>query len=468
MNTRYAVAVFAILLGNVALGMKLASAKEDAESCEDGLMCYAKIDLTHNASKPPVLSAGFEISSKAPGSQVGEKTTNRIKKNSPFTYKKLAHGLMEKVESALKQYNCSMRGDLVAHALRKSAFAVRDDCKKTGTKECMKAMDVLECGKEISVPPIAYPWEVMSASDKKQDFDKDDSNFDIFYNLLGYTKLDEMLGESSNITLLAPNDEAFAKSAAYLTSYKGEMDDEKMIYEAYKTAFMKGMKIGDVQVEGVDLLRFLLAYHVLGGKHPEKTFRGVPKYRLTSATVPVLSVMSEIIDLSADTPNAKILDGDVNIVGDVLVHCLDHVMLPYEMEFEMSKLMKCPAKETTKGAQTGVVGVAGMPQSVPQAIDGMPSATKPPTQKAEPAQKTEAPKLQVLEITAQGMVTENPRPDANKTDAAKPPIIIFTPAKNETESTEASTQPTEEMNTPMPTAEGQTIKPEPTAGPNPR
>jgi len=347
MNRHYVVVfLFAVVLGNVALSMDLASAEEEAENCEDGLKCHAKIGLTQDPSKPPVLSAGFGIFSNASRSKgVGKETKYRIEKDTPFTYKHLAHELLENVEAALKKYNCAMREDLVADALRKSAFAIGRNCEETTSEACKNEIDVLECGNEISVPPIAYPWEAFLGTDKPMDFDKDDSNFDIFYNLLKYTQLDDILTKTTNITLLAPNDGAFARSAGYLTSYKGELDDEKSIYEAYKNASMKVTQIDDVQVDGIDALRFLLAYHVVGGKHPEKAFAGVSKYHLTSATVPVLSVMSELIDLSEDTPNAKILDGDCNIVGDVLIHLVDHVMIPYEIEFEMDNLSQCPIKE---------------------------------------------------------------------------------------------------------------------------
>lgn len=336
-----------ILLGLVLLACSTKAVTKDAGNCEAGLRCNAFLRL-RITDGTVMLVGGFSITSLSPSSVIGASTKGNIAKNSAFKYHALGQDLITALKADLTRNKCDERLDLVALALYDSATRVSKNCAKIDAPECSHELPVLTCGNPVSGAIIPMPWESL-LSPLSSMFDNDGSNFDIFTALIRDAAMESLLVGAKDITLLAPNDEAFGRSARYMGSYLGDPTNEKAVYEAFKTMAKDGMMINGVAMPGDELIRFFLAYHILSDQQAGKNFNGMPRSMTTASTVFILSIgTKEIVDISSATPNAKVLQSDISIEGGVLVHSIDAVLIPFEVSVDLMSSFDCKMKMNTQ------------------------------------------------------------------------------------------------------------------------
>ena len=308
--------------------------------CEDGLTCKANLKIV-SAGGNVTLYAGYSISSSINGSAVGLSTKSRVRKSTPFKYRSIANALIEKKKTEFTANMCDQRTDMIALGIAESAERVAKNCTIVGTPECSIEQVVLECGVKTINPIKPLPWKSV-LSTKTAPFDDIGSNFDILTELLRITNMTEKLFTEQNITVFLPTDEAIARSAHYIGMYRGEMNNEKKVYDTLAKTLRDGMVVEGVNITAYEVLRLFLGYHVTGKQLGMENFIGAPRSIDMINAVPVLSAGSkELIDLSPATPNSRIIGDALQIEGDVIVYAIDTALIPFANVFDSLPPLKC-------------------------------------------------------------------------------------------------------------------------------
>ena len=137
------------------------------------------------------------------------------------------------------------------------------------------------------------------------------------------------------MTFFAPTDGAFARAVRV---FGGEPKDERSIVTSIITALEQGVELEGKMVGGRNLLRALLAYHIVGGIIGKDDLEQA-SVLVTALGVPVtLAGNGELIDLSPDTPNSMVVKPGMPKDGTVM-HAIDYILLPFSRDAE--KLPVC-------------------------------------------------------------------------------------------------------------------------------
>lgn len=335
-----------VLWSLLSIANSVNAAAKEVGNCGQGLSCNVFLRLQTDVI-PIMLVAGFAITGSTNGSAVTSPTKEKISKNSPFRYRSLSQDLMKSMGTDLAKNKCDKRTDLVALALFHSIMDVTNKCTVIGSPECSTELPALKCGNPASAAILPMPWESLLPP-VSSTFDSDGSNFDILARLIRSSGMESTLVGAKDITLLAPNDEAFGRSVRYMGAYNGDPSNETAVYEVYNKMAKEGMTIKGVNMPGDELMKFFLAYHIVSDQQPADNFQGLPRSMTTAATVPLLSIgTQELIDISSVTPNANIVEKDLPVQGGVTVHSIDAVLLPFEVSVNTSTSFDCKVKKAS-------------------------------------------------------------------------------------------------------------------------
>ncbi len=168
-------------------------------------------------------------------------------------------------------------------------------------------------------------------------FDDEGDNFNIFSALIKGSGFAEEIKDTAgkNMTIFAPTDSAFMRAVRVLG---GEQKTEKAAFDSIMATINEGVELEGKKVQGRNLLRALLAYHIVGGL--------IGKDDLEKATVLVTALgvpvtfagNGEIIDLSPDTPNSMVVKVGKPDDGTI-THAINYILLPFAVDAE--KLPDC-------------------------------------------------------------------------------------------------------------------------------
>ena len=163
--------------------------------------------------------------------------------------------------------------------------------------------------------------EIVAASDGV--FDDNDGDFDVLLNALTATGLDDALNNpDSNLTVFAPNDQAFI-SAAQSLGYEGSDEAGAFTYIVQAATLLS--RGGDP----IPLLSDILLYHVAPGALDATAVLG-------SDTIPTLLGVdlgvdgTSLVDQEPDVSDPNIIDTDI-LASNGIVHVIDGVLVPLDV-----------------------------------------------------------------------------------------------------------------------------------------
>ncbi len=169
-------------------------------------------------------------------------------------------------------------------------------------------------------------------------FNDDGADFNILSELVRFAQLDGTITTLRGFTLFAPNDNAFRRLSRNVGGFKN--GTEKEVLDALVGVVTAGVMVDGEKVAGVDLVKAILLYHVVEFPVGSGVVLG------HAARIPTMSkkfIISpgtgELVDMSVDIPNAKVIKADVMVENGVTVHVINQVLIPVNIPVDIDTLV---------------------------------------------------------------------------------------------------------------------------------
>lgn len=323
---------------------------------------YSYISIKKDTNGALKVYAGFYAKSLTKVTPVPDTLRTEWRQKTIVDIFSVTDALLKDAENYLSSNNCKPTRISIATAIQKAVTNMAEGataCFDTRMEVCKSEQVVADCLKPGTATIQSQTskldlnrlnWEAFLApepkvTDSMGGLDDNGDNFNIFTKLLRFSGLYDAVIKAKGFTLMLPSDDAVIRTAMYLIGMKKKakhVEMERDTYDGLIQLATKGWTKDGVTIKGKDLVKLFVAYHIIVGSIDAALFKKSPFYINTATTLPIYSIgTGEIIDLSPHTPNPAFVYKDIPVVNGVIVHTINHVLIPFHVEIDHEKLHKC-------------------------------------------------------------------------------------------------------------------------------